>query len=63
METIGRQFAGPPPGSAVFAFAIPLPFWFNAITYLLSLILIKQVRHQPGRFTVTPTTLRAAFSN
>ncbi|HEY2701723.1 MAG TPA: MFS transporter [Pseudonocardiaceae bacterium] len=52
VETIGRQFAGPPLGSALFAFALPLPFWFNAITYLLSLILIKQVRHQPGRFLV-----------
>lgn len=33
VETIGRQFAGPPLGSALFAFALPLPFWFNAITH------------------------------
>lgn len=56
-ETVGRQFLGPPLGSALFAFALPLPFWLNAVTYLVSVLLISRVRGD-GRFS--PAALRPA---
>ncbi|MFE1479612.1 MULTISPECIES: MFS transporter [Streptomyces] len=49
-ETIGKQFAGPPLGTALFAFALPLPLWFNAITYLASLLLLMRINGANGRF-------------
>src|ERR1035441_9522693 len=49
-EWMGRQFLGPPLGSALFAFLLPLPFWFDAVTYTLSLLLIYRIRDTAGRF-------------
>jgi MFS family permease len=49
-ETLGRQFVGPPLGSALFAFLLPLPFWVNALTYVGSLLLISRVRGGKDRF-------------
>jgi predicted MFS family arabinose efflux permease len=49
-EALGRQFLGPPLGSALFAFLLPLPFWFDAVTYTLSLLLIYRIRDTAGRF-------------
>ncbi|MGH3566894.1 MAG: MFS transporter, partial [Pseudonocardia sp.] len=46
-ETLGRNFVGPPLGSALFAFLLPLPFWLNAVTYLVSVTLILRIRHRP----------------
>ncbi|HVK25690.1 MAG TPA: MFS transporter [Actinokineospora sp.] len=45
-ETLGRNFVGPPLGSALFTFLLPLPFWLNAVTYLLSVTLILRIRHR-----------------
>jgi len=45
-ETLGRNFVGPPLGSALFAFLLPLPFWLNAVTYLVSVALILRIRHR-----------------
>jgi predicted MFS family arabinose efflux permease len=53
-ETLGRQFVGPPLGSALFAFALPLPFWLNAATYLASLLLISRIRGGGARFRTAP---------
>ncbi|MGF1428283.1 MFS transporter [Kitasatospora sp. LaBMicrA B282] len=49
-ETLGRSFLGPPLGSALFAFLLPLPFWLDAATYLVSLVLLTRIR---GRATFT----------
>ncbi|MDR3035595.1 MAG: MFS transporter [Kitasatospora sp.] len=49
-ETLGRQFVGPPLGSALFALLLPLPFWADALTYLGSLLLISRIRGTGGRF-------------
>lgn len=49
-ETIGKQFAGPPLGAALFAFVLPLPFWLNAVTYLASLLLLCRINGAGGRF-------------
>jgi predicted MFS family arabinose efflux permease len=49
-ETVGRQFLGPPLGSALFAFLLPLPFWLDALTYLASLLLIARIRGCAQRF-------------
>ncbi|MEU3753432.1 MFS transporter [Streptomyces olivoreticuli] len=43
-ETVAREFAGPPLGAALFAFAAPLPFWLNSITFALSVLLIQRIR-------------------
>ncbi|WP_436501304.1 MFS transporter [Actinokineospora sp. HUAS TT18] len=54
-ETLGRNFVGPPLGSALFAFLLPLPFWLNAVTYLLSVLLILRIRHRaPERAAAEP---------
>ncbi|GAA2142576.1 MFS transporter [Kitasatospora kazusensis] len=49
-ETLGRQFIGPPLGSALFAFLLPLPFWVDALAYLGSLLLISRIRGGADRF-------------
>lgn len=49
-ETIGRQFVGPPLGAALFVFLLPLPFWLDAVTYVLSLLLISRVGGDARRF-------------
>lgn len=43
-QQVSQQFAGPPLGSALFAFAMPLPFWLNAITFTVSVVLISRIR-------------------
>ena len=43
-QTVSQQFLGPPVGSALFAFAMPLPFWLNATTFALSVLLISRIR-------------------
>jgi MFS family permease len=53
-ETLGRNFVGPPLGSALFAFLLPLPFWLNALTYLVSVVLISRIRRRPVRTAPAP---------
>jgi len=43
-QQVSQQFAGPPLGAALFAFAMPLPFWLNATTFTLSVLLISRIR-------------------
>lgn len=43
-EAVTRDFAGPPLGAALFAFAIPLPFWLDAVTFVLSILLLSRIR-------------------
>jgi predicted MFS family arabinose efflux permease len=43
-QTVSKQFAGPPLGAALFAFAMPLPFWLNAVTFAVSVVLIARIR-------------------
>jgi MFS family permease len=43
-QQVSQQFAGPPLGSALFAFAMPLPFWLNATTFSVSVLLIARIR-------------------
>jgi len=43
-QQVSQQFAGPPLGSALFAFAMPLPFWLNAVTFTVSVVLIARIR-------------------
>lgn len=43
-QQVSKQFAGPPLGAALFAFAVPLPFWLNAVTFAVSVFLISRVR-------------------
>jgi MFS family permease len=43
-QTVSKQFIGPPLGAALFAFAMPLPFWLNAVTFAVSVLLIARIR-------------------
>ncbi|RLU85847.1 MFS transporter [Streptomyces griseocarneus] len=43
-ETVAKEFAGPPLGAALFAFATPLPFWLNSVTFALSVLLTARIR-------------------
>jgi MFS family permease len=43
-QTVSKQFLGPPIGSALFVFAIPLPFWLNVVTFAVSVFLISRIR-------------------
>jgi MFS family permease len=43
-QQVSQQFAGPPLGAALFAFAMPLPFWLNATTFTVSVVLISRIR-------------------
>lgn len=43
-QTVSKQFLGPPLGAALFAFAMPLPFWLNAVTFAVSVLLIARIR-------------------
>jgi MFS family permease len=49
-ETIGRMFAGPALGAALFATAHALPLWLDAVTYLASVLLVRTVADR-GQFT------------
>ncbi|QLJ00578.1 MFS transporter [Streptomyces sp. NEAU-sy36] len=46
-ESVTRDFAGPPLGAALFSFWLPLPFWTDAATFLVSLLLILRIRRLP----------------
>jgi MFS family permease len=41
---VSQSFAGPPLGAALFAFAIPAPFWLNTATFVLSVLLLSRIR-------------------
>ncbi|MEU5881899.1 MFS transporter [Spirillospora sp. NPDC047279] len=43
-ESVSREFLGPPLGAALFAFAMPTPFWVDAVTFLASMVLITRIR-------------------
>ncbi|MBG0813228.1 MFS transporter [Planomonospora sp. ID82291] len=43
-ESVLGEFGGPPLGSALFALAMPLPFWLDAAMFLLALALITRIR-------------------
>jgi MFS family permease len=43
-QTVARQFAGPPLGSVLFVYALPLPFWLNTLTFSLSVAMIVRIR-------------------
>ncbi len=58
-ETLGQTFLGAPLGSALFAVAVALPFWFNSAGFLLAVVLITSLR---GTFRPTrgePASVRA----
>ncbi|MFG1999010.1 MFS transporter [Spirillospora sp. NPDC048911] len=42
-ESVSREFLGPPLGAALFAFALPTPFWVDAVTFLVSIMLLAQI--------------------
>jgi predicted MFS family arabinose efflux permease len=46
-ETIGRSFAGPALGAALFAVTPGLPFWFIVVTYGISAAIVLSVRSRP----------------
>jgi MFS family permease len=46
--SVSKEFAGPPLGAALFAFVVPLPFWFDAVTFVVSLVLISRIRLARG---------------
>ncbi|GAA3150919.1 MFS transporter [Planomonospora alba] len=43
-DSVLREFGGPPLGSALFALAMPLPFWLDAVMFLLALLMIIRIR-------------------
>jgi predicted MFS family arabinose efflux permease len=43
-QQVSKQFLGPPLGAALFAFAMPFPFWVNVATFTLSVLLISRIR-------------------
>ncbi|MEV4094144.1 MFS transporter [Streptosporangium saharense] len=53
-ETLGRMFLGPALGSALFVLFVPLPLWTNAVTYVVSIVLISRIRNAAGHFRVAP---------
>ncbi|SNX63426.1 predicted MFS family arabinose efflux permease [Streptomyces sp. TLI_55] len=61
--SVSREFAGPPLGAALFAFAIPLPFWLNAIAFFVSLLLLSRIRAtgRPPR-PEQPTAMRTEIA-
>jgi MFS family permease len=58
--SVSKEFAGPPLGAALFALALPLPFWLNTATFLLSVVLISRIRaaRRVPRAAGGPTLLR-----
>jgi predicted MFS family arabinose efflux permease len=60
-EILGRNFIGPPLGAALFAFLLPLPFWLNALTYLVSVALISRIRHRRLRRLPDPGAERRSL--
>ncbi|GAA2601640.1 MFS transporter [Actinomadura fulvescens] len=59
-ESVSREFLGPPIGAALFAFAMPTPFWVDSVTFLASVILIARIRPIPP--PVEPPVRRAVFA-
>ncbi|MGX6608355.1 MFS transporter [Micromonosporaceae bacterium Da 78-11] len=59
-QSVSKEFAGPPLGAALFAFALPLPFWLDAVTFAVSAILIARIRAnaRPAARPTRPTLLR-----
>lgn len=41
---VSKSFLGPPLGAALFAFAMPFPFWANAATFTVSVLIIARIR-------------------
>lgn len=56
---VSKSFAGPPLGAALFAFALPAPFWLDAVSFALSLLLISRIRAntRPNRQGARPALL------
>jgi MFS family permease len=46
-QAVALQFAGPPLGGLLFAFAVPAPFWVNALTFAAAAVLVIKMRTQP----------------
>jgi MFS family permease len=46
-ETVTNLFAGPPLGSVLFAIAPALPFWLDAASFVVSVLLLTRVRYRP----------------
>jgi MFS family permease len=46
-ETVTDLFAGPPLGSVLFAIAPALPFWLDAASFAVSVLLLTRVRFRP----------------
>jgi MFS family permease len=46
-ETVTDLFVGPPLGSMLFAIAPALPFWLDALSFLVSILLLTRVRYRP----------------
>jgi len=44
LDVLGRSLIGPPVGAALFAFATPLPFVLNVVTFLASAALLSGLR-------------------
>jgi MFS family permease len=59
LDTIGRQFVGPPAGSALFSIFSFLPFLLNAISFVLSALILRHlpdVRIPASENRVRPST-------
>ncbi|SDI10305.1 Predicted arabinose efflux permease, MFS family [Actinokineospora alba] len=59
-QMVSKQFLGPPLGGALFAFALPLPFWLNTITFAVSVVLIARVRRTAAPAVTAPRRSMAA---
>lgn len=59
-QSVSKEFVGPPLGAALFAFVVPLPFWLNTATFLVSVLLISRIRsvRRAPRPSGGPTLLR-----
>jgi MFS family permease len=61
-ETLGQTFLGAPVGSALFALAVALPFFFNAAGFAIAAVLIMTLRGHYRPTRTTQTSIRTDIS-
>jgi predicted MFS family arabinose efflux permease len=54
VEAVSHDFLGPPAGSVLFALAVAAPFGFDAVSFAISLLLIRRIKPPPRAVTAAP---------
>ncbi|MCX2954128.1 MFS transporter [Lentzea sp. NEAU-D7] len=53
-QAVALQFVGPPVGGLLFAIAVPVPFWVNALTFAIAALLVTRMRTERKEPTGRP---------